>query len=193
MKPLKECTEAELAARPDWIQTFTNKRMFLLEPTEEMVCVEDIAHGLSNVCRFGGQCKHHYSVAQHSILVASLLPPALQLEGLLHDATEAYLGDMVRPLKRSMPAFEMAEQRLDAVIARKWDLRRDMQAARHIKEADNVALMTEHRQLFSNPELWDRTALGVQGVDHPIVHLDPHVVEGRFLAAYYKICMDRGI
>lgn len=82
-----------------WIQTYTGKKMFPLAPKREDICIEDIAHALSMKCRFNGHCNLFYSIAQHSLIVASLVKPELRLAALLHDAAEAYLPDFCRPIK----------------------------------------------------------------------------------------------
>src|ERR1700724_2684254 len=89
-----------------WQQTFTGRRFYPLSPRVEDVCIEDIAHALSNICRYGGHCREFYSVAQHCNMVSDWMPE-FKLEGLLHDSPEAYIGDMVRPVKHSaeMKAF----------------------------------------------------------------------------------------
>lgn len=71
----------------------------IMNPTRDMIDVRDIARGLANVCRFGGQIPQHYSVAHHSLYVAALAPDDLTMEALIHDASEAYLGDIIKPLK----------------------------------------------------------------------------------------------
>ena len=86
----------------------------LLNPRAENVITTDLAHALSLVCRFNGHCAHHYSVAQHSLLVAYIIEkdggtPEEQLAGLLHDGTEAYISDLTRPLKLLL--IEAARQR----------------------------------------------------------------------------------
>ena len=83
-----------------WILTNSAKPMSLVRPRADLVTPEDIAHSLGHICRFNGHCKHHYSVAQHSLLVASIVPDEDQLPALLHDAAEAFVGDMVQPLKQ---------------------------------------------------------------------------------------------
>ena len=80
-----------------WILTWSGKRFDLFEPTPEMIDPRDIAQALGTIARFNGHTKEHYTVAQHSVIVANLVPPEHQLAALLHDATEAYIGDMVRP------------------------------------------------------------------------------------------------
>lgn len=85
-----------------WILTRSGRKFDLARPTADMVDPADIAHSLSMQCRFNGHTSRYYSVAQHSYLVADLVPAEDQLAGLLHDATEAYVGDLVRPLKEGM-------------------------------------------------------------------------------------------
>lgn len=106
------------------IRTFTGKMVDLVNPTEPMIDIRDIAHALSRICRFGGHIDSFYSVAQHSIVCSNRVPQELALCGLLHDATEAYIGDMVRPLKYlpQMAFFRDTEQKIWEVIARRWGL-----------------------------------------------------------------------
>lgn len=145
----------------DWFLTYTGKQFWPLDPRPEDVCIRDIAHHLSLICRFNGACRTHYSVAQHSVLVADLIPAPLKLHGLLHDATEAYVGDMVRPLKRDMPAFCEVEKRIAEVIAVKFCLKlpalldKEPAVRERIKFYDNMALMTERRDLMvKSPFSW---------------------------------------
>jgi len=82
----------------------------LHKPTEDMICIEDIASALSKICRFGGHSSAFYSVAQHSVIVMALGSPYLCREALLHDAAEAYLGDVIKPLKNILgPVYEDLE------------------------------------------------------------------------------------
>lgn len=97
-----------------WILTNSAQAFDLLNPCAENVITTDLAHALSLVCRFNGHCAHHYSVAQHSLLVAYIIEqeggtPEEQLSGLLHDGTEAYISDLTRPLKLLL--IEAAKQR----------------------------------------------------------------------------------
>lgn len=97
-----------------WILTNGALPFDLLNPRAENVLTTDLAHALSLVCRFNGHCAHHYSVAQHSLLVAYIIEkeggtPEEQLAGLLHDGTEAYINDLTRPLKLLL--IEAARQR----------------------------------------------------------------------------------
>lgn len=136
-----------------WILTYTGRRFDLLAPRAELVSTLDIAHALSQVARFNGHTRHHYSVAQHSLLVASIVPPGLQLTALLHDATEAYVGDMVRPLKALLPDYSEIEHGIWLAICDRFNL--DPTLPSSIHEADMIALATERRDLMpEHGESW---------------------------------------
>lgn len=145
--------------RGDWIQTYTGKRFYPLDPRPEDVDVRDIAHALSNLCRFAGHTKTAYSVAQHCVLAARLAPPASKLAALLHDANEAYMGDVARPWKRYLwvrvdgweGTFRDAEARLLDVILRALNCSpRDVEYVwAPIKKIDELLLVTEARDFMS--------------------------------------------
>src|SRR5438128_12538670 len=84
--------------RGDWMQTYTGRAFYPLDPRLDDICIEDIAHALSMLCRYGGQCQEFYSVAEHSVLMSYAVNPQHALWALLHDATESYMGDLIRPL-----------------------------------------------------------------------------------------------
>lgn len=108
-----------------WIQTYSRKHFEFANPTAEMICIEDIAHALSQINRFTGHTRDPYSVAEHSILVAQMCESQYQLEALLHDAAEAYLGDVSSPLKHihEMDSYRLIlEPRINAVIRAKFGL-----------------------------------------------------------------------
>jgi len=104
------------------IRTFTGKYINPLNPDPEMICIEDIAHALSMQCRFGGHTSRFYSVAEHSIEVANALPNKLKLAGLLHDAAEAYLLDIPKPVKAQIPGYSIFEKQLLKVILNKFGI-----------------------------------------------------------------------
>lgn len=144
----------------DWIQTYTGLVMYPLDARPAEICIEDIAHALSNLCRFTGHCRTFYSVAEHSVRVSHIVPEVDALWGLLHDATEAYLADMSRPMKRyaefGIP-YRAAEERLMAVIAARFGLKGSMPES--VKRADTVLLMTEKRDLmYGCNKPWEDTA-----------------------------------
>lgn len=129
-------------------------------PTAEMIHIEDIATALSHTCRFGGHVRQFYSVAQHCVLVAMMMKldgngsGELVLEGLLHDASEAYLGDVIKPLKELIaPVYAPIERRFEAVIAERFELQDDPIVRGIIKEYDVKALELEHWALqCGNPK-----------------------------------------
>lgn len=131
--------------RNDWSVTVGGRRMFILDPNPSDIDIEDIATGLSNICRFGGQVKSFYSVAQHSLMVSRLVPSELALVGLLHDATEAYLGDIISPLKRQLPEYESIEFHWWAAVCTRFGLPLTMPP--DVKKADIRALLTEREHL----------------------------------------------
>ena len=99
------------------IETYTGGRFRPLDPRPADVRLADIAAGLARTCRYGGHCRQFYSVAQHSLLVSREFDdPRLQLLGLLHDAGEAYLGDIPRPVKAEFDRLAATEAEIrDAV------------------------------------------------------------------------------
>jgi len=105
-----------------WRQTYTGGAFDLLSPRAEDVSIQDIAHSLSNLCRYNGHSLRHYSVAEHSVLVATYAQAVLHkspveiLHALLHDAGEAYTGDIATPMKEAVPALRPFLKKIDAVV-----------------------------------------------------------------------------
>lgn len=134
-----------------WQQTFSGLRFFPLDPQVEEIRIEDIAHGLSHgAYRFAGQCDDPYTVAQHSCMVSDYMEHH-KFEGLMHDASEAYIGDLTRPLKHSvmLENFRVVEHRLQGVINAAFDLDMSPDIAAYIKSFDNRAVLTEKLHLFT--------------------------------------------
>jgi hypothetical protein len=134
--------------RGDWVQTFTGRRAWPREPDAGVVCVEDVAHSLSLRCRYGGHCRPFYSVAEHCVRGAALVSAEARQEFLLHDAAEAYLADVPRPLKRApeMRWYRVLERGWEEAIASALGLRREH--AGEVRLADSVMLATERRDLM---------------------------------------------
>lgn len=129
--------------------TFSGKEIDLLNPTVEDICIEDIAHALPNICRFNGHVKRFYSVAEHSILCANLIQnKKYRLEALLHDASEAYLGDVTRPLKASLPEYSSIEKNFQRVIAKKFGFAYPM--PKEVIEIDDYLLSIERGKLSAS-------------------------------------------
>jgi uncharacterized protein len=208
---------AEAGARlGDWIQTYTGVKFYPFDAREEEIDIRDIAHALSNICRFGGHVREFYSVAQHSILASMYIADRERwgIYGLLHDAAEAYVGDICRPLKRSLMvenycSFSQIEKDLEIrIFARfllvhgglnpylpEWDR---MQKA--IKEVDNRLLVTECLQLMAHPWLNDKSAIGdcidgdrvkrygVEPIPTVIYPWPPKYAEQQFLYRFNSLC-----
>lgn len=132
------------------IRTASGQLFWPLDAREDEIRLEDIAHALSQLCRFAGHTRTFYSVAQHSVVVSRLCPPEAALYGLLHDASEAYLGDVVRPIKHTAiwEGYRAAEARLQALIYRRFGL--DPVEPASVKAADLTALHAEIRDVMVN-------------------------------------------
>lgn len=128
------------------IKTNAGKYFYFLAPHAHDYPVKEISFALSHINRFTGHAGA-YSVAQHSVLVSYLVPPGLALEGLLHDAAEAYLGDVASPLKALIrPSYKPLEDEVERHIALRYNLAWPMPPA--IKRADLILLLTEYRDLM---------------------------------------------
>jgi 5'-deoxynucleotidase YfbR-like HD superfamily hydrolase len=136
------------------IQTFTGIFFDPFAPDPALIRIEDIAHSLSLQCRFTGHVRRHWSIAQHSLLVADLCPPEHKLWGLLHDATEAYLVDLPRPIKKhpAMAEYRRIESDLERVIAERFGLSLPIPDEVHV--ADNITLFAEADALLHGTTPW---------------------------------------
>lgn len=137
------------------ICTFTGKRFFLLDPVIKDIDIEDIAHSLANQCRWTGHCKYHYSVAQHSYYCSLIVPKRDALYALMHDASEAYISDLSRPLKHYTPAgtaYMLQETIVMNAIKQRFGMPSKEPAS--VKLADNQMLLAERGQLMPDTE-WE--------------------------------------
>lgn len=174
-----------------WNQTFSGVAFDLVRPDGVMVSIKDIAQSLANQCRFNGHTKRFYSVAEHSLYVSRVVPRHLALDGLLHDAAEAYVGDMVAPLKSLLPEFQEVERRVHAAICIRFGLSIEMPM--DVKVADRSMLATELEYLMlPPPQSWE---LGVEpyelheiGLCHPNQFgLSPREAHRRFLERFAEL------
>ena len=142
-----------MSDRGHWMQLVSGKPFFPLDPRPEDIDINDIAHALSMVCRFGGHVHSFYSVAEHSVRVSDAIRDAggsleEEFAGLLHDASEAYLGDVIWPLKVSpeLGAYRAVEERVERVIAEAFGMLWPL--PKIVKQFDLVLLATEKRDLM---------------------------------------------
>lgn len=171
------------------ISTATGRQFWPLDPRPEHVAVRDIAGALSRLCRFGGHCRSFYSVAQHSVHVAELVAeqvPEAALWALLHDAAEAYLLDLPRPIKYAsgMEPYREAEARVKAAIASAFCLSATMPAV--VRWADQTIFATEVRDLMTNGsgEIW---SLEQRPLPQRIEPWEPRHAEARFLEMFQRL------
>lgn len=140
----------------EWIQTASAAQFFLVR-AEGPIRFDDIARSLSQICRFTGHTRTFYSVAQHAVEVSHLVTPANAAWGLLHDAAEAYIGDISRPWKKCLRVLddgmlvpvEQVENRILARVAENFGLNWPMPA--EVKQADTLMLLSERAQLLDGP------------------------------------------
>lgn len=162
--------------------TYTGKRFYMDERMKDNeVSIEDIAHALSHVCRFGGHCKVFYSVAQHSVLVSNLVPKEHALAALLHDASEAYVSDIVRPVKRQLPDYKTFENKVQDLIATHFKVDLDHH---EVHKGDNLALYAEAMTLIGNVTDWD---LDEFANDTIVVPLNSEAAKQLFIDRYEEL------
>lgn len=178
--------------RGDWIETFTGKKFHVMDPRPDEVDVRDIAHSLSMQCRYFGHVTRFYSVAEHSILLAKAVLREISTSSspsfeplrrtrtriaktaLLHDASEAYTGDMARPLKNNMPAYMAVEAKIWGAIVEALGLIDPVPSI--IKEFDSRIIADERAQgMAKSQNAWATDSLEPLGVE--LQFLDPRAAE----------------
>lgn len=165
---------AENLYTPGCIRTFTGKYINPCKPNSDLICIEDIAHALSMQSRFGGHLPVFYSVAQHSVLTSAIVPSEHKLSALLHDASEAYLIDVPRPVKDQLHNYKEIEHALMAVIAGKFGF--DWPLHGNVKDADEDMLLHEWNSLMLNT-----------GERNPIESWSQPFAKAKFLELFYRL------
>lgn len=136
----------------DWIQTYTGRKFYPLNPSADDISILDIAHALSMKCRYNGHCERFYSVAEHSFHVSHQVPQEHAMWGLLHDAAEAYLPDVPRPIKPHLPGFRELEASIMVCVVRCFaPYLGGLSEPESVKRADTAILADEMAQLMGEP------------------------------------------
>ena len=169
-----------------WTQTVSGKAFDFEDPQPDMVCIEDIAYSLSNLARYNGHSRPVYTVGDHSLHVCARLPSDLKLEGLLHDAVEAYTGDLIAPLKHKpelKPVWKAIDEAIQEVVSIKFGIPVLMHPL--VRDADLRMLETEKRDLGFLPTPRDWVDTGLEPYPEVLIPvLDNRVVEKRFLEMF---------
>lgn len=169
------------------IQTFSGRRYYIKDPRPDEIHIEDIAGPLSRICRFSGHCHRFYSVAQHCVMASAVAlegPGGIEMARtmLLHDAQEAYLGDVTRPLKQLLPDYRRYEDLAWHAIWSRFDL--DPETFDGIKEIDNYMLGLEKATLLPNSDEW----FGIPDMPNAKLNtLTPKAAELQFMTMFYEL------
>jgi hypothetical protein len=180
----------------DFIRTFSGIDFWPFDPRTNEIDIVDIAHALSNICRFGGHCRKFYSVAQHSVHVSTVLEmerfnwtkfKTESLIGLLHDAPEAYIGDMVTPVKKHLRSFKKVDSGIWSAIALKFKLPGYIPF--NVHAADVVAIRTEVRDLINGDPAWvkNRPYCDFEPDKKKIIPVSPAEAKSMFLRRYFEL------
>lgn len=173
-----------MSGRGGWLQTYTGRVFYPADPRADEVCIEDIAHALSLLCRFGGHCERFYSVAEHSVLCSYMVPPEAAFDALMHDATEAYLVDLPSPVKHSLPEYKSMEEVLWCVILERFP-QLAVVTPRSVRQADRDILFSERDQnLKPNPIPWN---LEDPGTRINLYFWSPSEAETKFLERFHHL------
>jgi uncharacterized protein len=174
-----------------YLQTVSGRWVNPSDPDPEQLDAGDIARALANQCRFGGHCRVFYSVAQHSVIVSQLVEQnggdvEDAFAALMHDATEAYLGDMPHPLKHRSPLgaeFKAAEDDLERAISDRFRVKPDVP---EIKRVDRALLAAERRAFSAERWHWPELE-GVEPLDLDLTAWPPDEAAEAFARRYAEL------
>lgn len=169
-----------------WIQTYTGKQYFYLDPKPESIDILDIARSLSMIPRFLGHLNRNYSVGQHSLYVSKMVSAEAAFWGLLHDATEAYLSDLPGPAKWILSKYVELEKAAEAVIISKFKITVTDKIRREVKKADVQMVVTENAQLRSHKIPWGYHE-SIKPSKSALATYTWEEVEEWFLERYYQL------
>lgn len=166
------------------MQTFTGLKFNPFEPDINLILIEDIAHSLSLQCRYNGHCNRFYSIAEHSLLLSNAISINYAIDALLHDSAEAYLSDIIKPIKELIPEYEIAEDNLYRVIAKKFNLLYPI--PKEVQIYDHRILVNEKEHLMKDTFDW-----GISNTPKldkiKIRCFPPKTIERLFLDKFYEL------
>ncbi len=160
-----------------------------LTPEKSDFEIEDIAHALANLCRFTGHTRQFYSVAQHCVLASDIVPPDDARAALCHDAAEAFLGDVSRPLKTLLPDYKRLEKSVEAEVFLRLGVALPLPESVHV--ADLVMLATERRDLMPDDGVAWGVLQHVTPLQSPIEPWSSVEAESRFLRRWAELTGER--
>jgi uncharacterized protein len=157
-------------------------------PQSSNFTAEDVAHGLAHICRYAGQCRRFYSVAEHSLLVSDVAT-GFEYEALLHDAAEAFIGDITRPLKQMLPDFKRIEAEVQKAVLERFGIIEPVPP--EIKEADLRVLASEQRQIMPpGTDDW-LTGMNIDPAPVRVRHLSPERAKTEWLERFETLRQSR--
>ena len=189
-------SEHNYKAPVGWLETYTGRIVDVTAPDTKTIDLLDIAHGLSMQCRFNGHVRTFYSVAEHCVLVARALREwgydnRIQLLGLLHDAAETYVGDIIRGVKSMLPYMRVLEGKMQTAIMLALNVEpADEAEHRLVKDADNALLVIEATELMPGKALARCVRDGFTWKECS-VHVrcwTPKQAQSAWLDAYTELC-----
>ena len=170
-----------------WIQTYSGIRFDVLDPKPDQICIEDIAHALSLICRFNGHTKFPYSVAQHCVLMSDIIPE-FKFEALMHDCAETWYTDIPKPFKIHLPDFNDYENRVLKQAARRFGFQ--FPFAQMVHDYDFYMLIAEKLVLFETELEWPFQK-HIKQLDIEIEERDWQDVEQEFLEKFRALTPNR--
>ncbi len=171
-----------------WIETYTGRTFYIQEPSPDYVCLKDIAHSLSNLCRYNGHCEKFYSVAEHSVHVAKFIeflkfPTTVVMAALLHDACEAYTGDFPSPIKWAIPELQTMEKKIQEAVHEHFNIGPQAYKNKVIDDIDKRIVQDERKALMTKSCLpW--AVDGYVPLNITVEAWVPEVAEKKFLEAF---------
>jgi hypothetical protein len=180
----------------DWIQTYSGHEFYPADPRPEEIDIRDIGHALSNICRFTGHSQRFYSVAEHCVHVSNCVGPEDALWALLHDASEAYICDMARPVKHGTPIgpiYKAMEDGIMAAVCQRFVLPAKQPDA--VTRADNGMLWREYELLFRHRKpAWEKWREKLTGLEPETLPCwSPEEAKHRFLRRFFELGIEKAI